>query len=294
MTAISNKFKRNHQIKDDAFSVDAIPTYTLALQTGNDSFRFCITDEAGGKCLWLEDYRFIAPVFAEQLLDQLNLIYDEHEILQAGFWKEIKLAFRNQHFTLVPQPLFMPERAVDYLQLVADIPDETQEVFFYQHTHRDMVSVFAVERRLMEWFKMAYPNKPITALHETSALMEGILHQANANTRSVAVSVEATHLTIVVTNGKQIEFCNAFYYASVPDFLYYLVLVMDELQIDPEKTKVVLYGEISHDSLIYSNLYRYVRQLSFGSKPASLRFGYKFDEVLDHRYFDVYTMHLCE
>jgi hypothetical protein len=56
---------------------------------------------------------------------------------------------------------------------------------------------------------------------------------------------------------------------------------------------VTLYGGISHDSAIFSTLYKYIRNVNFGVKPKSMHFGFKFDEVLDHRYFSIYTIYLC-
>ncbi len=68
---------------------------------------------------------------------------------------------------------------------------------------------------------------------------------------------------------------------------------MDELKLDPNVCKVKLFGELSHDSAIFSNLYKYIRHLSFGTKPVAISYSFKFDEVLDHRYFDLYNAYLA-
>ncbi len=68
---------------------------------------------------------------------------------------------------------------------------------------------------------------------------------------------------------------------------------MKELNLDPETCKVILYGELSLDSAIFNLLYKYIRYINFGSKPNQIQFSYRFDEIMDHRYFDLYTLHLC-
>ena len=41
-------------------------------------------------------------------------------------------------------------------------------------------------------------------------------------------------------------------------------------------------------------LNKYIRNVSFGSKPSYLNFSYQFDEIMDHQYFDVFSIFLCE
>jgi hypothetical protein len=290
------KFKLVQSVKDDEFNVDSIPDYTLSIQIGNESFRFCIVDTRAGKCLWLEDYSFSSILFTEQLLDQLNLIFDDHMVLQAGFWQNIFLSFQNLQYTLIPEAVFNPEQASDYIQLTTDTVSEPLDVHFYKHTSSGMVNVFAAQRKTTDWFKAVYLNKPLSLIHHTSAFIEG-LKQHNAlavkPVRGLSVLIDESNLTIALTNGQQLEYCNSFYYTSVQDFTYYVMLVMQELKLDPETCKLTLYGGISHDSAIFSTLYKYIRHVNFGIKPKHLDFGYKFDEVLDHRYFSLYNIHLC-
>lgn len=297
MSTTGIKFKQIQSVKDDAFNVDSIPDYTLAMQVGNKSFRFCILDTRANKCLWLEDYSFSSILFTEQLLDQLNLIFDEHMVLQAGFWENIFLSFQNQQFTLIPEAVFKPEQAADYLQLTADTVSEPLDVNFYKHATSGMVNVFAAQRKIADWFKAVYLNKHINFIHHTSAFIEG-LKQENTSTakpfRGLSILIEESYLTIAMVNGQQLEFCNTYLYTSVSDFVYYVMLVMQELKLDPETCKVILYGGISHDSAIFNTLYKYIRNVNFGAKPKHLDFSYKFDEVLDHRYFSIYTIYLCK
>lgn len=295
LDSITAKYKLTQKVKDDAFSVDSITNYALNLQIGSNSFRFCVMDDSENKCLWLEDFSFTSLFFTEQMLDQLNLIYDDHQILQAAFWKKIKISFKNQHFTLLPEPLFNSNASEQYLKYTIESPAEPEQTFAYTHKYHGIVNVFSAEKRILEWFRAIYSNKPVLMVHYTSALIEGTLQQTKETTaRQMTVSVEQSHLTIVVSQEQQLLFCNSFYYMSVQDFSYYVMLVMHELNLDPESCKVTLYGELSHDSAVFSQLYKYIRNVTFGIKPKTIHFNYKFDEVLDHRYFDLYSTHLCE
>jgi len=292
----TKKYRLNQKVKDEKFEVDAISQYELGLELGMDGFRICIVDVEESRCMWLEDYRFSSIFFTEQLLDQLQHIYDDHQVLRAGFWKSVRLSVRNQPFTLVPGSLFRKEQVEKYLDLVKDDPTtEDQTVRHYRHPGSDMVSIFALDIRVVNWFEQIYPSLNVTFLHQTSALVEGIVQNGEySNFKSLYIYVESSYLTIVVNKEKSLEFCNTFFYASVQDFVYYVMFVMNELKLNPEMVKVILYGAIAHDSAIFEQLYKYIRHVSFGTKPKSLRFSYTFDEIMDHQYFSTYNIYLCE
>ncbi|MES2730528.1 MAG: DUF3822 family protein [Bacteroidota bacterium] len=293
---LTKKYKLNQKVKDDKFDVENIHHYNLCLELGMDGLRICIIDTENSRCMWLEDYRFSSIFFTEQLLDQLQHIYDDHHVLRAGFWKSVRVAVRDQVFTLVPGSLFKKENLSQYLNLVKDgTTAESNKAHSFRHPSSDMVSIFSVDSRIAEWFGAAYPSKSIEFIHQTSAFIEGIIQSGDySNFKSLYVYVENSYLTLVVTKEKKLEFCNTFFYASVQDFVYYVMFIMDELKLNPETSKVILYGTITHDSTIFEQLYKYIRHISFGVKPKSLRFSYTFDEILDHQYFSTYNIYLCE
>ncbi|MDJ1470078.1 DUF3822 family protein [Cytophagaceae bacterium DM2B3-1] len=289
------KFKQNQLIKDTTvFDIELIPQYALNLELSKDGFRISVVDTHASRCLWLEERHFSALLQKEQLLEQLDLLYEEHEFLKAGFWQKIKVSVKNQFFTLLPSSLFYKEHARKYLQLATHTLPESYEVLYYRHPHSEMVNVFAEERKVIEWFRQNYPARNVEFVHYSSALVEGVFHTEPVPVRSVTVLVESSHLTIAVTNGKVLEYCNTFFYVSANDFLYYVMLVFHQMQLNPEVHKVTLYGEISPESAIFEQLYKYIRNVVFGHKPSTLKFSYLFDELYDHRYFDVYNIYLCE
>ncbi|MBC8110456.1 MAG: DUF3822 family protein, partial [Verrucomicrobia bacterium] len=123
---------------------------------------------------------------------------------------------------------------------------------------------------------------------------EGLLHQKNFLPEKIMyISLEKSHMTIAVMRDRKIEYCNTFLYHNEQDFVYFVMLTMDGLQLSPDDCKVILYGEIVEDSMIFNNIFKYVRYVALGSRPTNLKYSYRFDDVLDHRYFDLYNIYLC-
>ncbi len=284
------------KIKDEKLNVEFISQYNLLLQVSNDYFRMSIVDSLNNRCLHLEEYKLEnTHGFAGKILEQIHVIYDEHHLLNAGFWKSIKLNIVNDKFTLVPSSLFIEESAREYLKFNCDIDSIFDTVSFYRHRGSDIVNVHAADSKIVSWFKGIYPAKKIELIHQTSACIEGMLQGIkDLDKKSMLISLDNSLLTVLVVENKKLQFCNTFSYKAEEDLIYFILLVIDELKIDRENDQVILFGDIEHDSEVFSRLYQYIRQLRFGTKPSNIIFSFWFDEVFDHKYFDLYSLHLCE
>jgi hypothetical protein len=290
---LKSNYRITKKIKDDQFNVDLIFQYDLSMQISNEFFRLCIVDTEKNKCLLLEEYEFTSVFFPDQLINQLELIFDEHHLLQAGFWKSIKLSIKSKNFTLIPYSLFDEEQVKEYMTLACDV-NSSEDILHFRQKSTDAVTIFSAERKITEWFCNAYPAKAIQVLHYTSPLLEGILMEApNKNQRAIYLDIERNYFTAVVSNNRTIEFCNTFSFTSKEDFIYYVMYIFDQMKLNTETTPLVIWGELAPNSPQYSILYKYIRHVSFGKKPSTLRFSYHFDELFDHKFFDLYNIHFC-
>lgn len=185
MEAEIQKIYRNpHQLKDDNFQVDDLEHYDLLLQIGADTFKAAVTDHRSNKCLFLDYYDFQGSVGTADMLGQLQIIYDEHYLLKANFWRTIKLSIKHREFTLVPKSLFIKQEAAEYLRpLLGDVA-EGDEVRCYKQPGSDAVNVFTAETEIINWFKKTYPNKAIDVFHHTAPSIEGVLRQSADNGES--------------------------------------------------------------------------------------------------------------
>ena len=286
-------YRLNIKVKDDKFNIDDISRYTLSLQVSYDFLRVCITDAAQNRCLLLEDYQIGFVQDSSQLIEQLNLIFEDHHLLRAGFWKTIKVSIKSKGFSLIPYSLFDKEQARKYLEINTDVLPE-EDIFYYKHRSAEAVNIFAAEKKLVDWFSQIYPNKRPELVHHTSPFIEGaIINNPNEQT-SVHIDVETNYFTVVVKTGNSLQLCNTFRFHSTDDFVYFTAYIYEQLKLSQETTPLTLWGEIAHNSPINAKLGKYIRNVFFGKRPSSLKFSYHFDELLDHRFFDLYSMHFCD
>ncbi len=282
------------KVKSGKFNVDHLSQYNLCFLLGKQHFKFCVIDSRSNLCLLLEDYL----LDIEQGFKRLNVLkklFESHHLLNAGFWNTVKLAVYNSKAVLVPSSLFEKDEAAQYLWLNCQIDDSEDQVFYYKHHNGKMVNVFAGDRQIITWFKASYPNLNIHLLHHTSALIEGFTRQSDkTRLKSMALFLSNNAVDVLVQENGKLLYCNQFTYESPSEFINYVMIVLDQMGMDPNIVKVQVWGNINNQTERFKILYKYIRNISFGTRPSMLNFTFEFDEVEDYQYFDLLGMYYCE
>ncbi|GAB2792421.1 hypothetical protein HNQ93_003600 [Hymenobacter luteus] len=278
------------RLHDETLDLDNPSAYNLYLTAGPAGLRIGVADVRRNKFVALEDYA--APDAATPLAAQLQALAAEHELLGRTGWNRVRLAVQNRHFTLLPASLFRAGDEATYLRLHHNTDAQREQVLHYTHPGLEITNIFAAERTLAEWFQATYPEGRL--LHHTSALLEGIAHQnEQGSSRRIYLSISYQEVTLLAMRDKQPEFCNVFPFSTPEDLIYYTILVMQELQLNPDQDVVTVWGDLTHDSELFTILRKYIRNIRFGNRPYDLGYSYRLNDVFEYRYFELYALHLC-
>lgn len=271
------------RLRDDTFDPAHLAAYNLYLTVGAGRLRVAALEVARQSFVLLEDYAL--P------LGGLPALAAAHDCLGRAGWHAVRLAVTGQAFTLLPAALFRPGDEAAVLRLHHALAP-TEAAHFRAHPGLELVNVFAADAALAGW--LATTHGPAgQLLHHTSGLLAGLAHQRNADAgppRRLYLSLGPQELTLVVL-GAQLEYCNVFAFATAEDVLYYTVLVMQEMGLNPDQDELTVWGELTHDSALFTLLRTYLHHVRFGPRPYDLFYGYRLNEVFDHRYFDLFSLH---
>lgn len=287
-------FKLIKKIKDDRFEEDNIHEYSLLLNVGPRDVQVGVVDSTENRLLYLEDYVLPSVSSSDDLIYTLEQLFDYHAFIRAGFWKRIKIALKNQKLVQVPQALFDESAAQEYLKLNAQ-PSAKEETAFIAMEKSEAVTVFAIQKELKTWVEQKYPQKQFTLLHQSAALIEGVMRVAEKRTDNpLYLYVDRFKLHILSVNEGKLVYYNQFTILSFQDYIRYIMLVMKTLNMDQQTSKVVMWGYIGKNSPHYHEFYKYIQNVTFGERPDNLKFGYMFDEVQDHHFIDLYSVDLFQ
>ncbi|MGI4886793.1 MAG: DUF3822 family protein [Janthinobacterium lividum] len=270
------------RLRDDAFDPAHRAAYNLYLSVGAGRLRVAAAEVARQSFVLLEDYA-LPP-------GGLPALAAAHDCLGRAGWHAVRLATTGRAFTLLPAALFRAGDEAAALRLHHTLgPGEA--AYARPHPGLDLVNVFAADAGLAGWLAATHGASGLL-LHHTSGLLAGLAHQRDAGApRQLYLCLGPQELTLVVLGPQQLEYCNVFPFATAEDVLYYTVLVMQELGLNPDQDELTVWGELTHDSALFTLLRNYVRHVRFGPRPYDLFYSYRLNEVFEHRYFDLFSLH---
>ncbi len=289
------QYKLIKKIKDDRFDEELINQYHLLIHIGTRDFQMLVLDPDQNRVILMED--FVLPGISTQneLMLMLDQLFDSHAVLKAGFWKRVKVSIKNQKFVQVPQALFSESSIEEYLKFNAPIDPANEEFLASPNPRCEAVTVFAINKELKDWLTSIYPNSPPTFTHQSAALIEGTMQFSEGkNDNPLYVYIDRFKLHILSCKDGKLLYYNQFAIKQFSDYVKYIMMVMKTLNLNQESSQVVLWGYIGKNSPHYVEFYKYINNVTFGSRPKNISFGYMFDEVQEHHFFDLYSISLID
>jgi len=287
-----NWFRLIKKVKDPRFEATKLSDYVLILQIGPKDLQVAILDGSDNQLLFFEDYVFISVQSGEELNLALSSLFDTHECLSAGFWKQVNICIKNNKFIQIPASLYS-ESNTGYLKFNARLEENAEVIKVCRNKKVDAVTVFAVQTYHLDWFSRVYANTNIRYFHQSSALIEGVMNVVPPLSDSpLYIYIDRFKLHIIYPNKGELIYYNQFLIKQFSDYVKYIMTVMKMLNLDQKLNPIVMWGYIGKSSPHHDEFVKYVKNVTFGLRPQHIKFSYLFDEIQRHHFFDLYSVPL--
>lgn len=292
MTSAAQSYKLIKVIKDEKFDVDHLHQYELLIHLGVRDLQIGVVDDQG-RIVFFEDFIFQNLNSSDDQLVLLKELFEAHHLLMAGFWKKVKFSIKNNKLVQVPSSLFVEDAGPEYLKLNAKFDLEKEVVLHCESIKSNIVTVFTLHKGIHEWIRSLYVNSSVSFMHQSAGLIEGVLHEIiTDNPPPLYVYIDRFKLHVLSVRDERLMYYNQFAIQQFSDYVKYIMLVLNTMQMDPQNSKIMLWGYIGKKSPHAIEFSRYIKNVTFGGRPKYLKFGYLFDEVQDHHFYDLYSLHL--
>jgi len=277
------------KIKDDLFNMDTIAQYFLCLKLSKTYIEVVVFDTKIDRCVAYEYHDMYEEDKTTGTSGLTNFI-KHHSFLHIVNWKAIYFMECGLQYSFVPEEYHHANYTASFLRLTADIDKQSYVMRQTQHVSQNSFCHFATPKYLTEWANSMYRDREISWVHQTSAFIEGLSkHADKIDSTQLHVFHDKNYLCIVHFKNGKINFVNSFESKDDADRVYYILLVMKELLLDQEDTRVWLYGELEEDKGLFPLLATYLPRLKMGVKPKNQNFGYRFDDMKTWQGFDIFS-----
>jgi len=280
---------------DDAFSIQETRNYGLFIQFNESSFVYCILDYRRNKFMGVQQIKRNEfqqrPGIKTSFHDFLKSVVTAMPWLKNSY-KLIKIAYEGKKHTLIPGPLYDPNELETYLKF--NYKSDPEEKALSDHLIvMDNYNVFSVPAVILDEMKTIYPHSRI--YHLSTILMESVLinYKNRINANRVFLHLREKHFDLMLFDGRQMSYFNSFSYLNAEDVTYYLIFVLEQLNINPENIPVVLLGKVDRNSNLFELLQRYIRHVEFGRRNDNFKFSYVFNQVQPQSFYPLLNFTLC-
>ena len=173
----------------------------------------------------------------------------------------VEVFYANGLFTLVPLPYFQEEKLSDYLKYNIKLL-ETDEIAYDYIEEIDANAVYIPYVNINNYLFDTFGE--FSFHHYTVPIISSTLNISESNSdENVLVEVFNNHFIIAVVKNGKLLLCNNFDYYSHEDLVYYMLFVIQQLELDKEALYLHLSGTIKKSSKAHYLLRNYIRNIAF-------------------------------
>jgi hypothetical protein len=247
-------------IKNSTPSLKTIKKNKLSIQFNLDGFSFSIYNTPSKKEVYFREYVFEnSQNSPENLLLKIETIFKTDAYLQNDFIA-VTVIHQNNLSTVVPNRFFDKKKLAFYLNFNIKTL-ATDFITFDDLGTLNAKNVYVPYVNINNYLFQNFGE--FEYKHHSTVLIEKLLKNNTTKEKTMFVNVSKTSLDIVVLENEKLLLSNTFSYNSKEDFIYYVLFVAEQLNLDVQEFPLFLMGEINLKSKMYKITYKYIKNVSF-------------------------------
>lgn len=256
---------------DESFDPKDLHKYDLTFELGNKTFGYSLRD--------IETNKFIAIGYFR------NSLADVAESLPwlSGTFNGVKGIVGNSRFTLIPEALYQEDQKESYFNFIHE-KDPGEGVFSDRLGHQGIYTVYSVPGHWRKEIDRVFPKAALS--HMSTVLISNLwMNVKNKTGIQAFLNLRDGQFDLLVFEGSQLKYCNVFHYMTPEDVVYYVIFVFEQLNLNPEETRLNLLGSVDPFSPVYDLLFRYIRNINFVTRNEGFNYSYLFNLIPSHFYY---------
>ena len=232
----------------------------LSIQFNLDGFSFSIYNIISKKEVYFREYEFEnSQVTPENLLLKIKDIFKTDTQLQNDF-SSVLVIHQNNLSVVVPNRYFNEKELASYLNF--NVKKLTIDYVAFDHlkvleSKNIYIPYININNYLFQNFgEFEYK-------HHSTVFIEKLLTTTNNIEKTMYVNVSKTSLDIVVIENNQLILFNTFSYNTKEDFIYYILFVAEQLNLNVNEFSLHFTGKVNLEDAIYKITYKYIKNVYF-------------------------------
>ncbi|MFB1040196.1 MAG: DUF3822 family protein [Polaribacter sp.] len=232
----------------------------LSIQFNLDGFSFSIYNIISKKEVYFREYEFEnSQVTPENLLLKIKDIFKTDTQLQNDF-SSVLVIHQNNLSVVVPNRYFNEKELASYLNF--NVKKLTIDYIAFDHLEGlESKNVYIPYVNINNYLFQNFGE--FEYKHHSTVFIEKLLTTTNNIEKTMYVNVSKTSLDIVVIENNQLILFNTFSYNTKEDFIYYILFVAEQLNLNVNQFSLYFTGKVNLEDTIYKITYKYIKNVYF-------------------------------
>lgn len=277
------------RIIDDKFDRSDTRTSTLCLLLRPHRLAYAVHDSTRNKFTVQHTSFLAAGEGRDAYLKDLRTAIAQDDLLHLPYQRTV-IALGQGPSVLVPQALHEADQAGRFLGLQYQLPAHFSLVC---EALDDMDAVLegALDSDLLNYLHGCFGPSEIH--HADAVLLCGQWRERPEEGAVAYAHIEREAFAMTVFVDGTLRYFNRFTIKAKEDFLYFVLLVLGELDLDRNQTPLIIQGEAVRESGLFALADRYLDRVEFGRRPKGIRFNRNIREMPGQFHYTLYNLPLC-
>jgi hypothetical protein len=156
------------------------------------------------------------------------------------------------------------------------------------------VNIYYLPNFVVEKAKDFWPN--VNLLHFSTAMIESlsINFKNKVDKKTLFVNLRDDCFDVVYFKENKLHFYNSFDFHTKEDFIYFLLISIEQLMLNPEDVNLIISGNIKETDQTYKMIHQYIKNYSFISRNDNYSYSFVLDELKYYKYYILFNALQCE
>ena len=216
--------------------------YRLSIQADLSGFSFAILDDHAATCLQLHHHPFLKTTDLNDLYSEAVSWRQKYPQLKS-FFSSAQCIYNAPFFTLVPESIFVPEKAAAILQSIHAIHD-LDEVYYHPLPQFDAICIYSVPNSITA---PMLKNQSATRFYSIAIPLIQMTTSLYGSTRALFFYRDQ-YLYLTLMKEEQLLLCNAYHAPEFTTALYFLFFALHQWQLNSETIRLYIGGQIPKEN----------------------------------------------
>ncbi|SDM61151.1 Protein of unknown function [Daejeonella rubra] len=275
---------------DDEFQSQNAAKCDLLIHIGIETFQYAIIDKVRDELKALVEYEL--PEISNQgdLIEAIRSLSECSKEFKYPF-NTIKISFDSYQYTFIPDELYQSGNDQEYAKFLKT--SQNTNILCNPIPAAKLKNIVGINSDLHLALNSIFHHPKIYG--QASTYIQGIKKNYKQNTEpSLFIDIHKKHIQIAYFKQSELSFYNMFDCINADELNYFVLNIIESLQLDIEQTSVILSGNVIKDDEYYQRIEKYFKDIKFADCSTIVNHPEMFIGVFSHTFFSLLTLDQCE